>query len=294
LNNLASSLGDDNPAQTAKIVVSALEVAQRLGLRGMVNWLTGTVAISRFALGQDWDGTVALLRTASDEAGNDSDRLRLMLLLEGLQAPRGEPTDVDLERELSSGKALDDVGMTGLVLQVQGERSLVGGKLEEAHRSFKRAVDVDPGDAQVLSEVVRSAIWIGDPQLIRDASSALLAAPFSGRSTVAAKRWASAALAALDGRRVEAMSELRAAAALMDELDMRFESARVRFDSLKLLPDEPDAVSMVEEAREAFGQIGAKAYVDLVDAALAGGSDVNGPRSSIDELPAPAVTIQQS
>jgi len=245
-------------------------------------------------LGKDWDETVALLRTAADEAGNDSDRLRLMLLLEGLQAPRGETTDADLEEELSSGKTVDDVGLASLVLQVQGERWLGRGNFEEAYSSFKRAVELDSVDTQPISAALRCAIWIGDPQLTREASARLLAAPFSGRGTVAAKRWASAALAALDGRDKEAMAELRAAAALMDELEMRFESARIRFDAFKLLPDEPGAVVMAEEAREAFGQIGAKAYVDLVDAALAGRSDVNRPRSAVEELSAPAVTVQQS
>jgi len=274
LNNLASTIQEDDPARAVRVAAEALEVAHRLGIRGMVNWLTGTLAIARLSTGSDWEETLEILKSATEDAGNDSDRLRLTMMRVAIEDNQGDFDDALLERAFELLKAVDDPGFTGLGETTLGDRALALGDGAAAYEHFTAALVADALDLWSIAGKMRSAIWMGDPKLIRDAWAVLDAFPGSGRTTVAAKHWGHAAVAAIDGRRAEAVSEFRRAIELMNETESYFEAARLALDAMKMLPDEPQVRSLADAARAAFEVAGAKPYLKFVDQALAAGGNV--------------------
>ena len=285
LNNLASNVGDDDPARALRIASEALEVARRLGLRGMVNWLTGTVAGGKYWAGSDWDETIAMLATASEEAGNDADRLRLLVLRLPFESARGADDDAMSERIQALAESTDDPGMGGLIQLVRGERLLTRGEFRAAYEEFKGAAEIDLGDAQAPIFQLRSAIWAADPQLIREAYLALDGLPYSGRAVTGSKTWGRAAMAVVDGRRAEAIAGFREAIARATDIELGFEAARIALDAVILMPDEPEVRAMAEDARSTFDATRAQAYLDRLDAALAGAEETSAARETAAEAP---------
>ena len=92
-NNLASAIGDDDPAGATRMLVEALELARQIGDRGMFNWLAGTAAAGLYQEGRDWDSHAAVTQEALDSATLRPDRIRLRLLHGLHESARGERLD---------------------------------------------------------------------------------------------------------------------------------------------------------------------------------------------------------
>jgi hypothetical protein len=79
-----------------------------------------------------------------------------------------------------------------------------------------------------------------------------------------------AGLAALEGRRTEAVAGFRDAARRLGEAGLVFEVALNGLLSVRLLGrDDPDARGFAEEARRIFGRLGARPFIEQLDEALA-------------------------
>jgi hypothetical protein len=117
---------------------------------------------------------------------------------------------------------------------------------------------------------VRAALWLGDPERARVAADRLDADPSPGRSWEANRVAARAGIAALEGHQADAIQGFLDALRRFPELGLEFEVARVALDFVLLLgPDVPEARSAGEGARAIFERVGAKPYLERLDAAMA-------------------------
>jgi hypothetical protein len=107
----------------------------------------------------------------------------------------------------------------------------------------------------------------------------LEAQPHSGRVASVTRSWAEAALRAVEGRAEEALAGFRSAIAVMRDLEMEFEVARVALDALILLPGEQEARTLAAEARPVFENLRARPYLERLEAELAGAAQVSATRA---------------
>jgi class 3 adenylate cyclase/predicted ATPase len=270
LNNLSSNLSDDDPARAMRIVSEALGLARKLGLRGMVNWLSGTVAIGRYWHGIEWDATLALLAEVAEEAANDTDRARLKACALNIRFARGETDDPELERVVQLLHGIDDPSLRGGLEALRADSHLAHGDVMQAYLGFRRAAGLDPEDPAAFTGVLRAAIWLGDLEMVRKSAAAIEAHPSTGRSMQQTRRWAGAAVAALEGRHDEAVSGFLEAIRLADELEVHFEAARIRLDAVTLLPGVDELREEAVAARAVFEELGARPYQQRLDDVLAG------------------------
>jgi AAA ATPase-like protein len=143
---------------------------------------------------------------------------------------------------------------------------------EVAYDAALRAFEVLPAWASaVLPGAVRAALWERDAQRAADAAHRLDEIRYGDPLTIEVRVWAEAVVAALEGRRDDAVAAFRGAAAMVRELRLDFELARMAIDMLIALgPEDPEARSVADEARPILERLGARPYLDLLATALSG------------------------
>jgi hypothetical protein len=92
--------------------------------------------------------------------------------------------------------------------------------------------------------------------------------PSGTPAAVGARAWASAVVEALEGRPQEALRGLRKAYELFSAIGLRFDTATLVIDALRLFPGEAEVRSWAPAARELFESVGAAPYVRMLDEAL--------------------------
>ncbi len=297
LNNVAASIGDDDPGHALVITSEALAMARRLGLRGMVNWLTGTVAGFRYWTGRDWDVAIAELEEAVEDAGNDSDRARLLAHIFGFMIARGEADEAQLEHILSVARSTDDPVYRAGLTSLRGDMQLARGDARSAVAAYRQAALLDPLDLNWPESLLRAAVWLGDHESARDAVEMIERHPSSGRVATTWRSWGPAMLAALAGQRKQAIVGLKAGNERASEIGIDFDIARVALDALILLPDEPEVRAMAQAARSTFEATRARTYLDRLDAELSRAAAVTSPAAGrsapAEEHPAEAEVDQR-
>jgi class 3 adenylate cyclase/tetratricopeptide (TPR) repeat protein len=269
LNNLAATLNDDQPARAIQIAAEAFELARRLGLRGMVNWLAGTLANGRLWEGRGWDESIGTIVELLADAGNEMDELRLAAAILNFRHARGEPDEVLMGRMEAVAERIDDPAVGSGIEIVRGDGRFADGDIAGALQHYRRAVEIDPSEEWGSTMCVRAAIWLMDIEEVRAGAEVVERLPFSGRSAKGTRAWGWASVAALEGRRDEAVAGFAEAIELTRETGMFFEAARMVLDGLILLPDEPTMWELAPFARSEFEHTRAKVYLDRLNEALA-------------------------
>jgi hypothetical protein len=237
----------------------------------MANWGAGSAAASNWYAGRDWDRAIALLRETIEAAKGTTDEGRLASTLALMLTALGEPTDEILALLEREARTLSDPSATSNVHYLRGDRALMAGEHEPAARDIERAAEQEGMRAIYLPLAVRPAVWAGDARAVRRLADRLEALPEAEqRPTKANRVVAWAGVAALEGRRADALTGYREGLRRYREISYDFEFARTVIDALHVLgPDEPELRRAAEEAREVFERIGARPYLDLLDQALA-------------------------
>jgi hypothetical protein len=120
-----------------------------------------------------------------------------------------------------------------------------------------------------LVRALRVALWGRDAPNARELADRLDAHPGSLASTVAARISARAGIAALDGRRDEAIAGYRDALARFRAVNHDFDLACTALDFVLLVgPENSSALAAAEEARAIFERVGARPYLEHLEAAM--------------------------
>jgi hypothetical protein len=146
-----------------------------------------------------------------------------------------------------------------------------------------RAADFKAQAGTYLAEAVRPALWLRDAIRARAVAERLDADPDAHSTVSRASRAAAwAGIAALEGRRDEAIADYRDALKGYREIGYDFQLARVELDMLMLLGrDLPEAHAAAEEARAVFERVGARPYLERLDAAIGEARTAGGAASTV-------------
>jgi hypothetical protein len=267
-NNLASAYSDDDPARAGEMFREARELARQIGDRGMFNWLAGLVAMTALSEGRGWDDALAVMREALEVATIRGDRMRLRTLIGVLEINRGEHLD-DVVAEVEE---LDDpadpdaqfsIGMT------RAHTAYRSGDLARAYREILKVMAMQAQNPEVpLGMATAIAIAMRDVDKMRNVAAKFAELPLSGAWAQAQKLEAVGGLAALEGRRADALAAFRESRDIYGRLSLDYERAMVSVNALLALPDDQEVIGWAGEVRPLLVELRAAPSIVQIDAVL--------------------------
>ncbi|HEX2222107.1 MAG TPA: adenylate/guanylate cyclase domain-containing protein [Candidatus Limnocylindria bacterium] len=264
--NLSYAAAADDIRLSYRLAREGHALSWHLGMRGPADFLYGNAAEAAISLGEwDWAlGQAEEIIGADPDSPNDIGHYRRLLIL-GL---RGEPVYERMKALADSADTSQDEqaeatkeGLFGAVLTAQGD-------LAEALRltasSYRRMSTPDAGAARMAG---RLACWLGDVVAAHEALDHLRVK--RGRTIAASQRELEAGIAALEGRRDEALAGFADAIRRWRDLGARFELALCDLNLVTTLgAGTPESRRAADEAREIFSELGAEPFLRMLDRAL--------------------------
>jgi tetratricopeptide (TPR) repeat protein len=217
----------------------------------------------------EWDWAAAELQELLSmelDAFRESAALSLWVTLRAL---RGEELGGDLARV----KALipDESGpaVQAIADLMEGWMAIARGDGAAAYRAWLKVADESPlNEPSAILLAGRAALEAGEPAAARATLDRLDRVGTHGAMLDADRRTILAGLAAAEGRPTEALAEYRDAMRRWRELGLDFDLARCGLEFVTSLPDEPEAREAAEESRRIFERLGARPFLERIDAAL--------------------------
>jgi class 3 adenylate cyclase len=268
INNLSVGLIYEDMAAAAALVRSAAERAAELGSPGQTSYFQGLLTAPLLYLG-DWD-ELARLMAEIEEAGGAGGRLEYAQINALYLALRGDFDAVDrlIERlrQLLAGASLATMSVNSMLLE--GQILALRGDLDESHTVLSDAMNkMDThAAAEAAMWAASVAFWMGEPDLVREASQRFLAMPTPGRMFRLLRTQARGNLAAVDGRLDEALTLYREAARGWREsgvdlsLGLLLTDMAVAFDR-----SIPEVAAAAQEARAIWTRLGSPPMLARLD-----------------------------
>ena len=270
-SNLASLLWGHDPRRAYELQRANLELSRRVGNRAMAIWIAGPVTAGAWLAGEDWDAALAtmdemlgLVRTPQDEAG-------LRVAQSFILTSRGEDTDAAMaivERVAAEGADPADVAQARVL---RADRAFLRGDLRTAAAERVAAADFLPELAAIYLDVaMRPLLWSGDLAGAKTVADRMAALPgANGAANASNIRAARAGIAALEGRREDALALYRQVFSEVLGFGQGFVYAERVTDAVRLLGAEtPELRGPAAEARAIFERLGAAPYLTWLDEAL--------------------------
>jgi hypothetical protein len=250
---------------------TGFERARRLGRRSSAWVLLGNTA--EIALGTgDWEWAIGELDDALTLELDRSDRIVLLAAMLQLRAVRGDTVEDPLS-ELEDLVADDhEVSSRVLLLSARFWLAAASGRSEITYAASSEVAVISAINAPLMyTYAARAALTLRDPTRARAALDGLQATGVRGPVLTIQRAALEAGLAALEGRRTEAIAGFRDTARRLGEAGIVFDVALNGLLSVLLLGrDDPDASGFAEEARQIFDRLGARPFIRQLDEALAG------------------------
>ena len=191
---------------------------------------------------------------------------------------RGEDVETELQVLTDRVEKMTELQAQASVTEVRALVALARGEFTVALDLARRAYQLNLApDATAPQTAIRAASWLGDAAAVADSLRVLEGNP--GRVTAAIRREGRAALAALQGRRAEALAEFIDAIRRWRELGLEFEAAVCGLNLVTMLgPLDPEARAVAADAGATFERLGAHPLVKLLEKAMHSTPQVVDPR----------------
>jgi class 3 adenylate cyclase/tetratricopeptide (TPR) repeat protein len=247
-----------------------LVLARRLGLRNRMLMLVNNIGYTGFLIG-DWDAALSELEAGLAEDLDYKDRLSLMSNALVIRACRGDPLGEAIAEMERLGAPITDPAWRLVIDDVEGNAGLAGGRLAESRAAWQHVVELEPTQApEFLYRSSRGAIWAGDADSVRQDLAALDGTGIHGRVVDARRLTMQAGLTALEGRPAEAHALYREALRSWHELGCVWDGTLTGLDMVMLLdPNDAEVRKVADATRATLTRLGARPFVDQLDAALA-------------------------
>jgi len=195
------------------------------------------------------------------------DRFVVFRGIEELRAYSGEPVEEMLEQHRQFVEV--DQGVTNIsnYAAALAAFQFAGGRYREAIDNWIKSAEMNPTNSGTdLPKAIRAALWLRDAVLAGQLVARYEDLHAFGPGPTAWRPTFAAGLAALDGRRDEALLLYAEAQAKWQANGVVFEGAFLGIDMLILLgADEPAAAAVAADSRATLARLGAKPFVDLID-----------------------------
>lgn len=268
LVNCSAPLQNEDPGAALEAARMALVLARRVGSRPDETMAANNLAEAARATG-DWDlAFEEVTRTEASASGEAALFTRYALV--SLRAERGQDvTEAVAELRAFCEKRIAEAepGFEAALLDLEGVVALPAGRYGEAARCHLDAARHDSFNATGhYIEAVPAALLAGDPDLTREALTALEISGSHGAMAKLARRLGEAGVAALEGRTKEAAVGLREVRDAYRKADLARPLALTGLVTCRLLGlDHPDVPGALDEARAILERLGASAWLDRLD-----------------------------
>ena len=265
--NLGGSVDDARRARDC--YRSAEELARRVGNRSLARWAGESARFADFIVGEGWDEAIAAdVDHPDDGPGSALDEIRRIAVTCLFLGARGESTDAQLARlEVLVTQVSDRYGRSS-VHMVRADQALNAGDFPTAIDEALRAGDEDDSLRPfTLALAMRPALWGRDLVRARRIADDLEAERANGFDTKTDRIAARAGIAALEGRRDDAIAGYRDALARYRSVGSALEVARIGLDFVTVVGDHPATREVAVEARAIFERLRARPYLERLDAA---------------------------
>jgi hypothetical protein len=216
----------------------------------------------------DWEWAV---RHLAEVMANDLDPADRLVALEQrtiIVLLRGEDaTDLLAEAEAIAG---DNDELVSFLDERLAVRAWMAGERADAIVRWRRYAAYSPLNATMaLAKAVRVSLWDGDLAAARTDLEAHVATANHGGGIDAARATMRAGIAALSGDRPAALRGYRDALRQWRDLGLAWDEALCGLDIALLLgADEADVRAAAERSREVFASVGARPFLERLEAAL--------------------------
>jgi tetratricopeptide (TPR) repeat protein len=259
--------------ESAEMLHAAAELARRVGNRNMANWASVASRFGNLMLADGWD---QVIEDSSDEHSDDQDSpqdaIRRLAVLGFFLAPRGDSFDQIIDRIAQLVDQVSDDSAPGSLHFARAQRALIDGDYGLSIDEALLAAEDSALRRIYLSGAMRPALWARDLDRARYISSLLDAVPATGIDVDSSRAAGRAGVAALEGRIDEAVSGYREAFEGFRLMNAPYLAASFQLDMVVLMPDHPAAREAAAEARPILERIKARAWLKVLDDALAGSS----------------------
>jgi tetratricopeptide (TPR) repeat protein len=253
---------EDDPVAGMEAELESAEVARRAGSRptevvALANAVEAAVDLGRWREAEEGLTTLS----GMDVVGGLADGIGLSAAL--LAAYRGNLTEADARLEGLTSKDPGHLAARTWYLRTRSMVELLRGDLDAAYALGMEAVNADPAGMNTPNAVwdaARAALWMPDAAKVQEALDAT--APLRGRWAAAIRTTLRAGLAAIEGRREEAVSSYQEALTEWDAMGCPIDHAFTAIDAITLLPDEPVAIEAAAQARVRLEELGAKPLLE--------------------------------
>jgi class 3 adenylate cyclase/tetratricopeptide (TPR) repeat protein len=281
MNNIGGFLDSEDLAASLENCLAAIEICRRNGLRDVVLHWQASCGFPAFLLG-DWARVEAAAAVADEENVPESVRATALETRQVLLAYRGQFEGIEAIEAMTEQIL---AGMTHAEF-ASGHRithSLtlhVAGRFQDAYDAM--TAKAPPTSQHFTTNLIagRAALRLGKLDAARMALAEVEATSERGRVTEALRVELRGGVAALEGRREDALALYRDAQRRFEELRDVVDLADAQLEMAALLGlDEPEARAAASAARQTWERLGAKAMIDQLDA-LEQRAGVATPRAS--------------
>jgi class 3 adenylate cyclase/tetratricopeptide (TPR) repeat protein len=261
IHNLSWAVLEDRPRAAFSLGRDGIELATKLGLAYWKAGFMSTACVMAIRLGE-WDWAASTLAELQEDPlppGSESDVTVVDVLL---KAFRGD---------LRSARRM--IGSRRATIQNEAVKAcdtfiaLAEGAIDRAHDLATEGAS--PERMWFVEFAARTALWLKDRKRTASASGALDRTVARGAFIDCKRRLVRAGLAVLEGRRAEGVRVYEEGFRTLRDLGAFFELALAELDLVVLLGGEdPDARVAGENAIEIFTGLGAKPFLERLEAAL--------------------------
>jgi class 3 adenylate cyclase/tetratricopeptide (TPR) repeat protein len=267
INNLASTIADDDPRASLETARAGLEVMARMGQRAFT--LLDNAVSSAIRTGE-WDWALSQVEAAAAEEIEPAARGNALTAVLQIRAYRG--IDIGTVRsELEAVIAgLDEVGRVSFIALTQAFAAFSGGDLSKAQEEARRFVETWPqGGAEGWRLAARSSLWKKDLAGAVSDLEGLNRLQRRGRGVALERLTIGAGIAALEGRESDALAMYREALRGWEELGVPWDRALCTIDMVTLLdPSQPEVAAAAASAMKTLDELGARPFLERLRAAL--------------------------
>ena len=273
LANMAANIQD--PSEASVVNRQAFDLAMRVGNLNLARWSREALRFSSFLLAENWDDPLAESWADVDASFGGgsalSDEARWINASATMRINRGLPVDDLLARLDVIAGEVSDPTVAAEVLAHQASQAIVAGDYARAGRLELEAADLGSQVTFIfLSFAVRALLLAGDLEGARLAAARHREESPGNLMDDALTVAAEAGIAALDGHLDEAIAGYREAFARLEGIHENWLLALLGFEFVALIGgDHPATREAAVRSRAIFERVGARPWLDKLDAALA-------------------------
>jgi class 3 adenylate cyclase/tetratricopeptide (TPR) repeat protein len=295
LVSLSLNMAIRDPRAAIELEREAIDLARRIGQRGTQLLLIANAGEDSIRTGE-WDFQATQFASLDELDIEPSVRLPMESASIYIGLLRGTVDAGALEERYSAyAESNDDVDVSSSVHDLRGWAAFADGRFADAAAAWLKNANMSALNAPyLLPRVGHTALLAGDGPTARLALERLVQTGAHGRALDVDRTAIGAGLAALEGRRGEAVAGYRSAITGWRDLGLPWDEALTSIEFVRFIgPDEAEAMSAADAARAILERLEAVRVLDILDASIevgrARGSGKRGSSEPVEARDAPAV-----